>query len=348
MNLEQFIQKMPKAELNIRLEGAYRPEALLSIAEQNDIPDTFKKFKHWVDLLHKPDYPRLDALIKTTNEWLRHPDDITRLVYDVGVSLSKQQVRYAEIHVNPMLYLSSGLSFDNLLAVLNDGRDRVERGWGVQMRWILSVSRSEPRHADEISRWAAGAVGRKAGVVGFSVIGDETAQPLGQFVRAFNTAHKKELPGFLHAGDKLGAETILEALEILQPARILHGWGTADAPDVLDKLSQAEIPVLVSMSHALCYNLISRYADYPLQRLYSENIKLILSADMPLFYKSSLNDEYLAAVEHCNLTLDQLEELALNGLYYSMLPEDEKITMMGEFTAEYAELRTQMDVTEAN
>ncbi|GAB4510655.1 MAG: adenosine deaminase [Anaerolineae bacterium] len=345
MDVAKFVQAMPKVELNVRLEGAFNLETLLTIAEENDIPTTMKKYRTFVDQLKRPDTHRLDDLLQTVLKWMSYPDDITRLVYDVGVYLHKQNVRYAEVNVTPLLSSLPGQTFEQYLEALNDGRSRVERGWGVKMAWVFTVPRNEPRYADETSRWTASTNARKNHVVGFGVIGPEKSQPSGQFERAFTTAHKKTVPTVIQAGDALGGEGVLDVLNHLAPSRIIDGWGTVDAPDVLDKLSQQEVPLVVSMARALSLNWTSSYATYPLRRLYDENVKVVLSADMPTFFHSTLNDEYVAAVEHGGLTLAELEEVALNAVRYSQLPEDEKDALITEFELTYQVLREEAQET---
>ena len=346
MSIENYIRAMPKAELNVHLEGAVRNETWMMIAEQNEIPAESKEYSRWAQLLDNPNYAQLEELIQTVTGWLRYPEDLTRLVYDLGVSLSKQNVKYAEVSVNLALLMQAGLTFDEFLNALNDGRDRAERGWGIRISWILTVPRNQPRRADEILRWATSVAGRRGGVVAFGLIGHEDVQPVGQFERAFNAAQKKDIPRVVQAGDVRGADGVLEALQQLNASRIVDGWGVADAPDALKLFDERDIPLVVSMGRALCHDLVKEYSAYPIQRLYDENVKLVISADLPNLYKTELSDEYLAAVEHCNLSLEALEELALNALKFSYLPDEDKATMIAEFEATYTRLRAEHISTE--
>lgn len=339
MSIEGFIRAMPKVELRVRLDGAYRKESLLAIAEQNDIPTSVKNFGQLAALLDKPDYARLDEMLAIFSGWLQQSEDLTRVVYDLGVHLSKQNVKYAEVIIDPMLHILPGLSFEDFMSAINDGRDRARRGWGIQMCWVLAMPRIEPRRADEIVRWATSAAGKRGGIVGIVLSGREDAQPPGQFERAFVSAHKKELPTAAYAGDPLGAEGVLQAINQLHPQRILDGWGTADAPDVLKLLRDEDITLDICLSRALCLNQVAAYKDYPLRHIYDDNVKLVISAEMPGVYKSTLVDEYLAVVEHCGFSLEELEELALNAISASFLPDEDKLAMAAEFRQAYAVLR---------
>lgn len=339
MTEESYIHAMPKVELNVRLEGTIRKETLLMIAEQNDIPANIKNFSDWIDRLDNPDYDQLDDLIKTITGWLQQPDDLTRIVYDVGVALSKENVKYAEILVNPALFMLPGMTFDEFLNAINDGRDRAERGWGIQLRWIFTVSREEPRRADETMRWASGATGKKGGVVALGMVGPDDAQPVGQFERAFSAAQKKDVARVAQAGHPQGAEAILEVIEHLAPLRLIDAWGAVDAPDVIQILTEHNIPIVASMSRALCSGWVGSYTEYPLTSLLEQKAVILLSSDMPALFKSNLSDEYLAAVEHNGLTLADLDSMVLNAIQYSFLSAAEKAELSAEFTEAFDQLR---------
>lgn len=341
MSMESLIQAMPKVELNIQLEGTMQLETLLLIADENEIRENNKHFAEWIKLIEKPDFARLHETVQVTSQWLQHPENLTRIVYDLGVALSKQNVRYAEVSVTPSLYMQNGMSMDEVMAALNDGRDRVQRAWGVRLGWVLMVPRDEPRRADDILRWATGATGKKGGVVALGLIGRKDVQPVGQFERAFRTAEKKGLPRVCQAGDVTGAEGIIEVINALNPDRLVDGWGAADAPDVLNLLREKRIPVTVCLARALCLNWVQTYADYPLRRLYDEQVTVVIGSGMPSLFKSNLAAEYLAVVEHCGFSLAELEELALNAVRTSFLSAEEAEALHVEFSESYARLRAE-------
>lgn len=345
MSIERFIQAMPKVDLSLQFEGALQKEALTLIAEQNDIPETLKHYSQWLKQIDRPDYPHIDDLIQTITKWIQSPEDLTRLVYEVGVGLAKQNVRYAEITINPILYVDNGMTFEQFLNAINDGRSRVERGWRVKMVWILATPRDQPRRADDVVRWVSSVTARKGGVMGMALTGREDAQPVGQFDRAFKTAQKKGVPCIVQAGDKLQAEGTLEVINVLQPDRIVDGRGTADAPDVMALLREHNITLDVNLARALCMGWVNNYASYPLRHLYDEGLSLTIGTGMPSLYKTTLTDEYTAVVEHCDFSLGELEELALNAVSASLLADDEKGAMITAFKADYERLHTEFGVT---
>ena len=338
MSVETFVAAMPKVELHVHLEGAMRKKTLLMIAEQNEISYHEKDFEAWVAALDDPDPERLDELARVTSRWIQQPEDLSRIVYDLGVQLSRQQIRYAEVSVNPALYMQSGMTYEQVLAALNDGRDRAQRAWNVDMVWILSIPRNEPRRSDEYARWATNAGAEKNNIVGLGLHGREDIQPVGQFERAFRVAQKKKLSRLAHApvGDQ---DEWLEMLQMLQPDRVVDGWGLLDVPEAVTLMVENDIALEVSLTRAQMMGLVESVAEYPLRGLYDEDLKLTIGSDMPVYYGTTLNDEYRAVIEQCDFTVDELEELALNAVRYSLLSPANKEAMLVAFADEYRQLR---------
>lgn len=341
MSIEKYLHEMPKVELNVHLEGAIVSETLLTIAEQNEVGDSMKQFNYWANLLRKPDFARLDEIIITTSRWIQQPEDLAHITYELGVMLAKQNIRYAEVHVSPNLYVENGFSFEDFLTAINDGRDRAQRAWGVQMSWILNILRSQPRSADEIARWATGPAAKRGRVIGISLSGREDIQPPGQFERAFRTAARKDLLTAVEGGERDGAEGIQELIEALIPQRIIGGAGVAAEDAAVDTLLEKQIVLEIGLTRAVSLGQVAGYAEFPLRQLLDDGVSVVLSCDMPSYYKSGLSDEYVTAARHCGLSLDEVEALALGAVSASQLPASEKEKLAASFVEEYARLRAE-------
>lgn len=339
MSVLSYIQAIPKVELVLSLEGAMQRNSLLKIAEANDIPETLKHYNDWVSLLKTPDYKRVNDIAFMASSWLQIADDLTRVVYDVGVFLSKQNVVYAEIAVNPTLYEGIGLSFEDFLNAINGGRDRAKRAWNVDMAWILIVPREEPRRADDYARAVTTLSARRNGIVGLGLSGKEGSQPVGQFERAFRTAEKKGVPRIARAGDALGAEGVLATIDALAPSRIIDARGVTESPEALTKIEEQQITIGASLTRAQKQGWVADIAEYPLRALVDAGVRLVLGTDMPAFYQNTLVDEYMAAVEKGGLSLDELDNIALNAVRASFLPDEDKAAMLERFQNDYARLR---------
>lgn len=340
MTVREFIAAIPKVELNLQLTGAFNLESLLMIARQNGVPREFEHFEDWLDLLDRPDYTRLDEIARVAGSWVRYPEDIARVVYDVGVVLSKQNVRYAELVVAPSDFMDvHRMGIEVFIDALNDGRDRARRGWNVDMSWIFCIPRDNPRVGDDVARWATGATARRGNVVALGLLGQEDAQPVGQFRRAFATARKKDIFTTAHVGS-LGAESIAAALEELNPHRLTDSWGIHEDEAALAALAEAGLPVVVSISRALRLGLIGQASDYPLRQLFDSGLPIILSSGMPALYQTSMIDEYMMAHDACGLEIDAIIELAKRSIAFSYMDEELKKGMLADFEQQVIKARS--------
>ena len=332
MSFRDFVSTLPKVELNLQLTGALQKESLLLIANQNGIPAQMDDFAFWADMLDQPDPQRLDEIAAVFGSWIIYPEDIALVVYDIGVALSKQNIPYAEVNIAPSDFIGSArMNFDTFIEALNDGRDRAMRAWNVEMSWIFCVPRDNPRAADDVARWASGSAGRRGNVVAFGLIGPEDAQPVGQFRRAFATAQKKELLTAVSAGDSLGAQGIREAMEELQPNRLVNCWRAAEDKTLLDEAAQAGITMVNSIKRALLRREFNQSADIPIERLLARKASLILSCDNPSLYQSTLLDEFVMAREEHGIALDEIIRLARRSIALSFLDAERKESMLRDF-----------------
>lgn len=332
MGLREFFAAIPKVDLNLQLTGAFVDEGLLMIARQNGVPAETEDFAYWTDLLVNPDYQRVDELAAVAGSWVRYPEDIARVVYDIGVKLAKTNVSYAEVAVTPSEFMqNSSMSIEVFINALNDGRDRALRGWGADMSWILCIPRDNPRVGDDVARWSTSAAAKSGNVLALGLIGEEDAQPMGQFKRAFATARKKGIYTVAQAGSGTSVDGLTAALEELEPHRLTETWGIHNHPDIINSLAESGTPVVVSISRALRRGLVDDASAYPLRALVENNIRVLLATGMPRLYQSSLVDEYVMAVEQCGLDLTDVVELARSSIQLSFLEDERKKTLLEEF-----------------
>ncbi|MEM6285279.1 MAG: hypothetical protein AAF787_24030 [Chloroflexota bacterium] len=345
MSVEAYIRALPKVELNLQFIGAVPQETMLMFADQNNMRDEIKRFDRWVEQYKKPDFKKLDDLTEMLRSWIRWGDDLTRAVYDIGVQLSKDNVRYAEIAINPLSFVSNEFTFDTFLAALNDGRDRVERAWGVQMRWIMTIPRSDARRADDVARWATSATGRKGGVVGITLAGYDKPISLDQFDRAFGIAVKKDVSRSARLGPK---DDIDEAIDLLSLQSVIDGWGLIESPQTMEAMKAQEVTLNIGVARARAYGWINKAADLPLTQLMDGGLTLTVGTDMPTIFGTSLSNEYLALVENDLATVEQIEMLIENALNACHLPDDDRDALAAVLMVEMEVLKAEHLAPEEN
>ncbi len=338
MSTRSFLEAIPKVELNVRLEGSLPFDTVQLIAEQNDIPRTFKQYKQWMKQYQHPDYTQLQALIRVVSQWIQQPEDLTKLVYEVGVGFAKQHIQYAEVTINPLLFVGSNrLTFEQFLNAINDGRTRVERAWHVRMAWILGVTPDDSQHADDVLRWASSPPAVKGGVVGLAFMNSPGNQSISEFERIFRTAEKKELGRiiYLRSGDQISS-----VLEQFNPDRVVIGSGADLRPEDIRLLTDRRVAVDACVTRDI--RLGREAAARDLRRLYDDGVHLSLSSEMPCLYASTLTDELAMATE--GFSIAEIEEIMLNAVRSSLLPDDSKQSLLDKLQNSYRQLETEHQI----
>lgn len=339
MSLETYIRAMPKVELGLQFEGAVPTATWINLAEMNEIPLRTKQALSIVRALDAPDLGKIEELYTALSQWVREPEDLTRLVYDVGVNLAKQNVKYAELGITPTRYLSGDVQFEALMEALSDGRERAKRGWGIELAWVFNIPREEARRADEIVRSANSPAGRRHSVVAVGLTGNEAGQQLINYERAFSGAEKKGIARVARVGDQTGEIGVEEVLDGLLVSRLITAWPLASVPGLAAKAAQKEVTVDVALTQSETMGLVPSVADYPLRELIDSGVKVTLTANTPARAGQTTTEQYLAAANVHGLDADELDAIVRNGVKASGLEDDLKAELLNNIRTAATEVR---------
>ena len=335
--LDQIVAMLPKVELHVHLEGTVQPATLFELAQKNGVSlpvadaealrawYTFEDFDHFVEIF------------MTICECLQTPDDFARITYEYGQSMARQNIRYAEVTWSPTTHAGATgkLPWEDLLAAINAGRERARREFGVEMRWIPDIVRCYPDTASTVVGWLASPEARSGGVVALGLGGPEVGFPPELFTDAFRQAREHGLHSNPHAGETVGPESIWGAIRSLQAERLGHGVRAVEDPDLVAYLAGRQIPLEICPTSNVRLGVYESYAAHPLRRLLQAGVCVTINSDDPALFETTLNDEYVHAVQDCGLSLDQLRQVGLNAVRASYLPEPDKSHMLAMFEAEY-------------
>jgi adenosine deaminase len=342
MTLADYVRAMPKVELHVHLEGTVQPHTLLELAQRNgislpvsDVAEleawyTFSDFDHFLDVF--------TAICKC----LQTAEDFRRIAYEYGQSMARQNVRYAEVTWTPYthVYQYSHIPWDDLLAAVNAGREQARREFGVEMRWIPDIVRCFPDTANTVVNWLTSPEAQRGGVVALGLGGPEVGFPPEMFEAAFEKAVAAGLRSNPHAGETVGPESVWGAIRALRAERLGHGVRSIEDPALMDYLVERQIPLEVNPTSNLCLGVYPSYSQHPLRRLVEAGALVTVNSDDPALFNTTLNDEYIHAVQDCGLSVAQLERVALNAVRASYLPVGGKAAMSESFDQEYTRLRS--------
>ncbi len=304
----RLIERMPKAELHLHLDGSLRVDTALEIARTRhvDAPATWSGMSGaLVGPPRSPDQADLLRAFDLPIALMQDADALERITAELVEDKAADNVRYMEIRWGPALHVAQGLRLADGIAAVARGASRAAMATGSTVRLICTALRSHDLEANvALAETAARFVGD--GLTGWDYAGPEARFPDPMVAsRAFEAARAGGLRITIHAGEWGGAAQVRRAL-IVNPERIAHGPGTADDPSLMAELRDRGICLDLCPTSNAQATIVRSVAEHPLARLHRAGNPVTLNTDDLTVSDLKLSDEYRNAVERIGLTLPEL------------------------------------------
>jgi aminodeoxyfutalosine deaminase len=321
-----FILSLPKAELHLHLEGAIDPATLLELrkrhGKESSLPEVERLYQY-------EDFPGFLMAFKAVTDDLQTADDYELITYRLMEKLKAENVLHAEVYVSVGVNLWRKQDFAAIFEGLERGRQRGERDFGVSLLWIFDAVRQfGSEKAKNVAELAVRYKDR--GVVGFGIGGDEAKAGPELFREVYAYAAENGLRLTAHAGESAGPDSVWGALN-LRAERIGHGLTAWHDPELVEELSQRQIPVEICMTSNLRTGVCSTIAEHPVRRYFDQGIMVTLNSDDPAMFGTTLAGEYQLAQDAFAFTDEHLRELARNSFEASFLPAEKKLQFLNLF-----------------
>lgn len=322
MQVNKFINEVPKVDLHCHLDGSVRIETLYDLYEgkkSHSIEEFKKKVsvnnnnKSLIEYLGKFKYPL--AIMQTE-------ENLERIIYELLEDMSKENILYSEIRFAPTLHMEQGLSMEEIIESILKGKTRAEKEYNIKSNIILIGMRNDS--SDNIFKILN--VGKKylgKGVVAFDLAGDEANYPLYIHEKSINLAKELGYKVTLHAGETGSIKNIKTALE-LNTDRIGHGIAAEKSEELVKVLSQSNIPLELCPSSNLQTKAVSNISEYPIKFFMDNNLKVTINTDNRTVSNVTLTDEYKLIERNFNLNMKDIKVLLNNSIDAAFISDAEK------------------------
>ena len=327
-----FVRSLPKAELHLHLEGAIDPPTLLEIQHSHGLNTATLADVH--KLYQYSDFGGFLISFKDITAHLKAPADFELIVYRMMERLKAENVLHAEVYISVGVCLYRKQDFPAIFEALERGRAQGEREFGVSLLWIFDAVRHfGSAAAEQVAQLAVHYKHRN--VVGFGIGGDEKRAGPELFREVYAYCAENGLRLTAHAGETAGPESIWGALN-LRAERIGHGLSAYQDPDLVQELSQRQIPIEICVTSNVKTGVCPAIADHPVKRYFDEGLMITLNSDDPAMFGTSLAREYQLVQENFGFTNEHLRELARNSFEAAFLPAEKKLEFLNLFDAAIA------------
>ena len=262
---------------------------------------------------------------------LKAPADYELITCRLMEHLKGENVLHAEVYVSVGVCLYRKQDFGAIFEALERGRARGERDFGVSLLWIFDAVRHfGSAEAQRVAELAV--LYRERNVAGFGIGGDErrAGPELFREVYAYCAEHGLRLTA--HAGETTGPDSIWGALN-LRAERIGHALTAQQDPDLIQELSQRQVPVEICVTSNVRTGECPNLSDHPVRRYFDEGLMVTINTDDPSMFGTTLSQEYQMLQENFGFSDEHLRELARNSFEAAFLPAEKKLEFLNLFDA---------------
>ncbi len=317
-----FIDKLPKAELHLHIEGSLEPELMFALAQRNDVQIPFasvEEVQAAYNFSNLQDF--LDIYYQGMGVLIEEQD-----FYDLTMAYLQRakadNVRHVEIFFDPQGHTERGVAFATVINGINRALADGERNLGISYRLIMCFL----RHLSEEDALATLEEAKPflERIHGVGLDSSELGHPPGKFTNVFAQARDLGLKLVAHAGEEGPPEYVYEALDILKVDRIDHGNRALEDSALVKRLVDSGMCLTVCPLSNLKLCVVDDIHDHPLKRMLDHGLKATVNADDPSYFGGYVNDNYRTVAEALDLSKDELILLAQNSFIGSFLEDSDK------------------------
>ena len=328
MDLTTLIQRIPKAELHLHIEGTLEPELMLKLAQRNsvDIPyasvDEIRSAYEFSDLQSFLDIYYAGAQV------LIEEQDFYDLTWAYLERAAKDNVRHVEIFFDPQTHTERNISFDTVIdgicRALQDGESKLGITFELIMCFLRHLSAAEALATLEQ------ALPHKERIRAVGLDSSEVGHPPVKFVEVFDRARHEGFLTVAHAGEEGPPEYILEALDLLNVERIDHGVRSLEDPSLVARLAKEQTPLTVCPLSNVKLRVFDTLEDHNLKKLLEAGLCATINSDDPAYFGGYIGENFLQTQRALELSADEVVALASNSFAASFLADQDKNRHLAE------------------
>ena len=331
MSSKAFIERLPKAELHVHVEGTLEPTMMLEMAIRNGVElpygsvdeiNAAYRFRNLQDFL---DLYYLGMRVLITER------DFSELTWSYLAKARRQNVLHAEIFFDPQAHTGRGVAFATVLGGIQQAFERAERELGISTKLIMCFLRD--LSPDDAMATLETALPFRDSIAAVGLDSTELGNPPAKFASVFTRARAEGFLAVAHAGEEGPAEYVRQALDELCVARVDHGNRSLDDEALVRRLARAGTPLTVCPLSNLRLGVIRDMKRHPLREMMARGLTVTVNSDDPAYFGGYVNENYRAVQEALSMSEEELYVLARNSYEASFLSRPEKDALIAQLDA---------------
>jgi len=331
---DAFLERLPKAELHLHVEGTLEPELVFALAERNGLRLPWASVEALREAYRFRDLESFLELYYAATRVLVRERDFYELTRAYLERVAREAVLHAELFCDPQAHTARGVRFAEVArgihAALEDGR----RELGVDASLICCFLRDRP--VAEAHATLDRVLQHRERFVGVGLDSAERGHPPGRFREVFARARRAGLRAVAHAGEEGPAAYVREAREALGAERIDHGIRCLEDASLVAELVEQRVPLTVCPLSNWKLAVVADLKEHPLAEMLERGLVVTVNSDDPAYFGGYINANYRAVQQAFELDRERLVRLAANSFRASFLDATERDALLARL-GDYAE-----------
>jgi adenosine deaminase len=316
-----WLERLPKVELHLHLEGAIPPAALWQLICKYGGDRRVPTADALAGFFIYRDFPEFIDKWLWKQGFLREAADFEVIGAAVAADLVRQRIVYAEAFYSPWDARGFGLSTQEVSLALRRGLSSVP---GVEVALIADLVRDQGPLGAGVTLEEVAEVAAEAGVIGIGIGGSEQLFPPEPFAAVYERARALGLRTTAHAGEVAGPESVWGAIRALHVERIDHGLRAVEDPSLVAYLAERRLPVTACPGSNVATGAIGSLATHPIRRFWDAGVLVSVGSDDPAMFGLSLAGELAALQPSLGFTDADVRQLVLNAVDSCWLPDERR------------------------
>ncbi|MBK7094803.1 MAG: adenosine deaminase [Saprospiraceae bacterium] len=318
----EFIQKVPKAELHIHLEGSIEPETLMRIAERNKINLKYNSVEEVKKAYRFDDLKDFLNIYNQGTKILRTELDFYEITLEYLNKVSTQSVKHVEMFIDFQTYEKRDIKPEIILSGIKAAIADANKKTGITCYLILAFLRQ--LGAEAALKTFMNALKFKEDIIGIGIAATEIGYPPELFAEVFEAARNEGFRTTAHAGEEGPASYVKGSIDILKVDRIDHGNKAMDDLELIQELIDRQIPLTLCPLSNIALKNVAKLKDHTLKKKLDLGLLVSVNSDDPSYFGGYVNENYQAVASELQLSISDIRKLAENSFVSSFLPDIEK------------------------
>jgi adenine deaminase len=320
--MKNFIQKLPKAELHLHIEGTLEPELMFKLAKKNKVKVPYKSVEEVKEAYNFTSLQSFLDLYYAGANVLINESDFFDLTWAYLLTCKAQNILHVEIFFDPQAHTSRGIAFETIITGINKALQKARQELGISSYLIMSFLRDLSQ--EEAFETLKQSLPFKKMISGVGLDSSEVGNPPSKFKEVFAACQKEGYKLVAHAGEEGDSSYIWGAINLLHVSRIDHGIRCEEDESLVQFLKQKQLPLTVCPLSNTKLCAVDKLEHHNIIKLLRSGLLVTINSDDPAYFGGYLNENYEAVAKALHVSKEELKKLALNSFKASFLPQEKK------------------------